>query len=360
MTPTAEQRHATFVLRTLLDDQVPPGESAALDWPLLARLAERNAVLVRLADRLERGGVELPPAFAAARAAARARAEGALDVITAVSAACAHHGIAFLFPTALDHYPDLGQDLDLLLVSQSEANDAVVLGALAATRQDGGLRDRLAGAMTYRLEPSGLLVDIHHGRLGIIGEETAYPATLIANCRPRTIGTRDCFVARAEDQVVLQGMRRVYGRRSFRLTDVVATVAALRVPGLDWSYVIRTARALGMLLGLSCYLSYVEQIHRALYGRDLLPGALRDQLTLGGWGRVAFRGAAYRFPAARVGRRLYWQGLRTALAARNWSAVARLGLLPVVLVAEQVRRLTRPRGRSPIPTPPARPYPRWA
>jgi hypothetical protein len=361
MTPTSEQRHATFVLRTLLDDVVGP-ESTALDWPLLERLAERNAVLVRLADRLERGGVQLPPAFAAARAAARARAEVALDVIAAVSAACARHGIAFLFPTALDHYPDLGQDLDLLVLSQSEASDAAALGALVATRRDGGLRDRLAGATTYRLEPSGLLVDIHHGRLGIIGEQTWYPATLIANRRPRTIGTRDCFVPSVEDQMVLQGMRRVYGRRSFRLTDVVATVTALRVPGLDWGYVIRTARALGMLPGLSCYLSYVDQIHRALYGRDLIPEAPRGRLTLGGWGRVAFRGAAYRFPAARVGGRLYWQELGTALATRNWSAASRLGLLPAVLVVEQVRRLTRPHGGSPAPTPtpPAPQRPRWA
>jgi hypothetical protein len=358
MTPTSEQRHAMFVLRTLLDDAIPPGESTALAWPLLERLAERNAVLVRFADRLERGGVRLPPTFAAARDAACVRAAGALDVIAAISAACARQGIAFLFPTALDHYPDLGQDLDLLVLSQSETSDAAVLGSLAATRRDGGLRDRLAGATTYRLERSGLLVDIHHGRLGIIGEQTSYPATLIANRCPRTTGGRDVFVPSVEDQVVLQGMRRVYGRRSFRLADVVATVAALRLPGLDWGYVIRTARALGMLPGLSCYLSYVDQIHRTLYGRDLIPRAPRDRLTLGGWGRFAFRGAVYRFPAARVGGRLYWHELGSALGTRNWSAASRLGLLPAVLALEQVRRLTH--GGSPAPPPPPPPYPRWA
>jgi hypothetical protein len=162
--------------------------------------------------------------------------------------------------------------------------------------------------------------------------------------------------------MVLQGMRRVYGRRSFRLTDVIATVTALRVPGLDWGYVIRTARALGMLPGLSCYLSYVDQIHRALYGGDLIPQAPRAGLTLEGWGRFAFRGAAYRFPAARVGGRLYWQELRTALTTRNWSAASRLGLLPAVLVVEQVRHLTRSHGGSPTPTPtpPSPSRPRWA
>jgi hypothetical protein len=157
-------------------------------------------------------------------------------------------------------------------------------------------------------------------------------------------------------------MRRVYGRRSFRLTDVVATVAALSTPGFDWSYVIRTARALGMLLGLSCYLSYVDQIHRALYGRDLITGAARDGLSLAGWGTFAFRGAAYRFPAVRVGRRLYWQELRTALGTRNWPAASRLGLLPAVLVVDQVRRLARTRRgpSTPPPPPPPPPHSRWA
>lgn len=363
MTPTSEQRHATFALRTLLDDAVPPGAGAALDWPLLKRLAERNAVLVRLADRLECAGVELPPAFAAARSTARARGEGALEVIAALSAACARHGIAVLFPTALEHYPDVGEDLDLLV--PSETSDALILGALPATRRFGGVRDWLAGATTYRLARSGLVVDIRHGGLGIVGEHRSYAATVIANRRVQRIGTTVVSVPAAEDQVVLQGMRRVYARRSFRVSDVVTTVGALRAPGLDWGYVIGTARALGLFPGLSCYLSYVDQLHRVLYGRELIPSPQRNRLTLEGWGPCAFRGGVYRFPAARVGSRLYGHELATLLRTRNWATAARLALFPAALVADQVRRLAgsgRSRSVTSADTPPAPPppSPRWA
>src|SRR5207237_1362689 len=64
---TQEERHARFILELLLDD--PAGKGPALDgpdWPLLARLAQRHAVLVRVADRLVDLGVPVPPGFAAA------------------------------------------------------------------------------------------------------------------------------------------------------------------------------------------------------------------------------------------------------------------------------------------------------
>src|SRR5207249_8250315 len=45
-----EERHAQFVLRLLLDEPLPAWVLSDVDWDLLARLAERHAVLLRLAD----------------------------------------------------------------------------------------------------------------------------------------------------------------------------------------------------------------------------------------------------------------------------------------------------------------------
>src|SRR5207245_846381 len=63
----------------------------------------------------------------------------------------------------------------------------------------------------------------------------------------------------------LQGMSRVAGRRSFRLAHAAATIRIIRGPPLDWGFVVSVAQHMGVLPGLCCYLSYVDQIYGALY-----------------------------------------------------------------------------------------------
>jgi len=344
MTETSEQRHATLALQLLLDGGAAP--TAALDWQLLRAVADRNAVLVRLDDQLERLALRPPRSFTVAADRERQRVRAALHVVREIGDRCARHGIAFLFPKALQHYPDMGSDLDLLVLSESEGTDALLLEGLAASPVARSLHDRIAGATTYRLQESRLPLDVRHGRLGPVGEQASYPRALLANRQRCLIAGAEFFVPAPEDQLILQGMDRVSGRRSFRLGDVVATIATVRALPIAWTYVTQTARAIGVLAGLGCYLSYVEQIHQALYGRGLLPPDAHQGLLLRGWGRATFHHGAYRFPAVRVGNRLYWRQLATSVGAGNWRAASRLCLWPAAVAGDGLRRLARARSRD--------------
>ena len=77
----------------------------------------------------------------------------------------------------------------------------------------------------------------------------------------------------------------------------------------------------------------MDQIHRALYERHLLPSEARDLLTLDGWGAVAFRHGRYRFAALRVRNRLYWRQLATVAVAGEWRVASRLCLAPAMMAA---------------------------
>lgn len=340
LTPTAERRHAALALRWLLEGKAgDPG--FALDWGLLQSLAQSNAVLVQLDALLARTEMRRPATFVAAADAARARGTATLDVLVKVRDVCVHHGAGFVFPSIADHFPDTGNDLDLLVLDRSAAIDALLLAATPGTPVAAVLWDRLTGARAYDLAGSDLVLDVHHGRLGIIGEHTQYPARVVRRQRAIQVAGEHVPVPALEDRLILQGMNRVYGRRKFRLGDVIATVRLVREPALDWADVVTTARGLGTLSGLSCYLAYVDRLYREIYGANLIPAAARGGLTLEGWGDPVFESRGYRFPTLRVGRRLFWSELGSVLGARDWSAVSRLCLLPPLVAAGGLRKLVR-------------------
>jgi len=327
-----ESALAVWALRLLLDDGAPPPPpppSELVPWGALATLAERNGVLIRLAQRFERLGIKPAAVFYGAVAREAERVAATIELIRQVGEACARHDIDFIFPKALQHYPDMGADVDLLVLSRSADVDRVILQHLPAEARGRDLRSRMAHATVYRVAGCPSLLDIHHGRLGVLGEYTALPALLVKNRQPARVDGLHGFVPSLEDQILLQGLERVSGRRSLRLADVAFTVHALRL-ALDWDYILGTTRELGGLHPLSCYLSYVDQAYERCFGSGLLPPELRRELILDGWGRVEFGSGRLQFPALRANARIYLHELDTMIAARNWASAGRLLLLPLV------------------------------
>jgi len=167
---------------------------------------------------------------------------------------------------------------------------------------------------------------------------------LVANSRPVVIDGTEFSMPSRDDQLVLQAMQRVYGRRFLRLSDFVYTISSIRRRELDWDYILRTTTRIGVFDGLCCYLSYVEQIHRSLFGAPLLAADVANRLTLGGWGTARLHrreGGGVGFPSVRVNGRLYLAALGADVRSRHWSRAARLCLVPAVAAAATVRRLAR-------------------
>jgi len=346
--------YASWLLRLLLDAPHGPGDprptlpafadrdgAAALDWDVLLEVGQANAVLVRMAERLAALGVSGPERFVAAVAGERQRIRAALELMSQVSRACEARGIRFLFPKAFQDYPDFGDDIDLLVLPRSTRVDRGIIAGLLATPVGRDLGDRIAGTTTYRIKGYLSPLDVQHGRLGLVGEHDAFPQVLTRHARPVLVEGTEFAGARLEDQLVLQGMQRVGGRLRVALCDVVFTVSTLRRATLDWNYVIATARQHGALPGLSCYLSYVDQIHRDVFWQPLLSDVMRRSLMLHGWGRIEFHDGAYRLPIIRANGRLYWRQFRQRIAGGDWAGAARVCLAPIVAGARAARRLAR-------------------
>lgn len=351
--PEADSRNASWLLRLLLGARAV-GDAAALDapegldWDALLDLARANGVLVRTAERLETLAIAVPDRFAQAVAEERRRVHSTLELMQHVGRACEARGIPYLFPKAFQDYPDFGDDMDLLVLPRSTRVDRAIVAGLSTVPVSRDLGERFAGTATYRIRGCASPLDVQHGRLGIVGEHDEFPRVLLQHARPIVVEGMAFAEPPPEDQLVLQGLQRVPGRLRIALCDVVFTVSTARRTGLDWDYVVTTARRHGALPGLGCYLDYVDQIHREVFGRPLLPDAVAHALTLTGWGRIAFRAGGYRFPLVRANGRLYWRQLQHRIASGDWGGAGRLFLIPLVAGARAGRRLAR---GIPFPSP---------
>ena len=172
MTRSREAPHAALVVRLLLEDTPPRAAVAALDWTTLLQVTERSSTLIRTVERLAALGEQAPAFVATAVERERQRVREAFQLARRIAAACDARGIPALFPKVFQHYPDLGDDLDLLVVSPSRRVDAVILEGLRAVRRPGDWGSRIAGSVSYQVEECSTPLDIQHGRLGVAGEET--------------------------------------------------------------------------------------------------------------------------------------------------------------------------------------------
>jgi len=140
------------VLRLLVDASIAARAPDPLDWDLLLDLTRANGVLVRTAERLATLGVQIPERFAAAVASERERVRSTLALVRQLSRACEAHGIEYVFPKLFQDYPDMGDDVDLLLLERSaRVDDRIVAGLRAslAARDIGGW---IAGTTTYTID----------------------------------------------------------------------------------------------------------------------------------------------------------------------------------------------------------------
>ena len=167
------ERLAWAVLRLLLDD--PRFDADDLDWTLVRAVAERAGVIVRVADTIVRRGEELPPRLAESAAVACTHTQRVLEIVDQLGAACRRLGIAHAFLKTAERYPDTGRDIDLLIAepTRNGAIDAAILRSLPAAPRKRSWRNRLAGSCTYAAA-NGIVVDIWHGRLGLLGEHARY------------------------------------------------------------------------------------------------------------------------------------------------------------------------------------------
>ena len=332
------QAYASIILRLLLDDAVDPIEERTILWGDLLHIAAQNGVLIRVVDKLEKIGVSRRHFFSASVGDMRVRNRRKLELIGRIGEGCVEEDIPFIFPKVFQNYPDMPGDIDLYISLRSPHADAVILRGLNAAPVKRNLRNRIDGTANYRIPGCDSMLEIHHGRVGMLGEHKFFVSQIIERGKWAKVEGQDFLIASPEDQLILQALQRVVQRSYLRLSDVVSTITLLRRDVLDWDYILKNVKDLNTFYWLGSYLSFVEQIYSNTF-TSLLPPDLMRSVISKRQETIEFRDGFYRFQRLRIGSRGYANKFCSAVLSENWAVASRLSLLPLLALTTISRKL---------------------
>jgi hypothetical protein len=241
----------------------------------------------------------------------------------------------------LDHWPDIGSDLDLFIAATEAETVRVMQSELRAEPQAQSWGDRLAHKWNFPIPGLSRLVEIHVGCLGQTGEQEALPAHLEETSVLRDAGSFRFRVPAPEEQVTLATLQRMYRHFYIRLTDLVNLTALVRAGCLDFMRLRDSSQRWSIWPGVATLLKITSDYNKRVGTAPLpLPEFVVHSARFGA--EVTYVGEQFlRVPMLPQGSQLFLQQLIGTGAACRFRAAARLSLLPALAAAAFVNlRLT--------------------
>ncbi|HUA91864.1 MAG TPA: nucleotidyltransferase family protein [Terracidiphilus sp.] len=304
-------------------------------------LADSNHVVVRALEVIllllrDTQNAPLREWAEAALAAERARITTAVTFLAEICRALKDHGLKVAVIKSLDHWPDLGSDLDLYTSENPRAVCKFMQTHFHARMAPRSWGDRLAAKWNFFIPGLPEAVEIHMGRLGQTGEQVAIASSLLERTRTVTACGRNFSVPSASDRIMLSTLQRMYRHFYFRLCDIVDTTTLADRGEIDYANLRTLASVAGIWEGAATYLVIVSdylQMHR---GTGLnLPKFVLDAARFGG-DHIYYEKRFLRVPIMPQSARLYGTQLAGVLGKGEWHNGARLSLLPWLATAAVV------------------------
>ena len=349
------QKYMTFLSQLLLaprdssksrDAQMEPLKAQLIsmtraEFEELLELANSNHVIVRgmeiALELMREAKDETHAAWAeAALDVERARISTALKFLGEICAAFEQERYDVAVIKSLDHWPDLGSDLDLY--SNAAPDDITRLmkrrfNAEVAPRSWG---DRLAQKKNFTIPGLPEAVEIHMGRLGQTGEQVAIASRLSQRTRRVVVGNQEFRVTSSSDRILISTLQRMYRHFYFRLCDVVDSAALADSGGIDYEDLREAAKLAGIWEGTATYLVIVSDYVRKYRGSGLdLPQFVLEEARFGGE-QIYYAKEFLRVPIMPQSAKLYGSQLAGLLRKREIENGARLSLLPWLATAALV------------------------
>jgi hypothetical protein len=271
-----------------------------------------------------------------ALAAEGARIENAMTFLTAVCAAFEAKGLNVAVIKSLDHWPDLGSDLDLYTNASSADVLRLMKERFDAQVSSRSWGDRLARKWNFVIPELPESVEIHMGRLGQTGEQVAIASSLAGRSQVAHFGKHTFRVPVAADRLMISSLQRMYRHFYFRLCDIVDTATLAATGAIDYEDLRFAAKSAGIWKGVASYLAIVSDYVKCYRDQGLdLPAFVTIAARFGG-SEIHFNRGFLRIPIMPQSAKLYGSQLTTLLLNRELRNSVRLSLLPCLATAAAV------------------------
>lgn len=299
-------------------------------------LANLHHVLVRALEALQSSNVgvmspRLSNQCASALVKEQTRISRAMSVLEAVCDKLESEGCPAVVIKSLDHWPDIGSDLDLYTEGRQEQIVSILKNSFAAEVLPRSWGDRLAHKWNFRLPGLSEAVEVHMGCLGQTGEHLYLARRVADRAISRTVAGHTFRVPAPEERVLITTLQRMYRHFYCRLCDIVDTINLIQAQELDYTILRGAAEPSGIWPGVTAFLLAVREYART-YGVGLeLPAGVFSSTTNGE--ALRLRGDFLRISIVPQAAGLFLQQVLRAGTQNNLRTVGRLSLLPGMAAA---------------------------
>ncbi len=262
----------------------------------------------------------------------RARIQNALSFLEPICGALEEAGKVVVIKS-LDHWPDLGSDLDLYADAEGGDVVAIMHRDFQAELAERSWGDRLANKWNFVVPGLPELVEVHVGRLGQTGEQIAVAQSLVARSRSTQLASHAFHVPAPEERLAISTLQRMYRHFYIRLCDIVDNARLVESGAVDYLYLRSLGQSAGLWDGLATYLVIISDYVKLYRGEGLpLPDLVRSAARFGGK-EIVFRRNFLRIPLLPHSAKLYASELTRLLLNGEIRNTLRLSLLPGLATA---------------------------
>lgn len=263
----------------------------------------------------------------------RARIQHSLGFLHEICGALEQRGCPVTVIKSLDHWPDLGSDLDLYTDAEPAQVIQLMTSNFHAQMENRSWGDRLANKWNFMVPGLPELVEIHIRRLGQTGEQIAVTRSVSARACGKNVGPFLFKVPAPEDRIVISTLQRMYRHFYIRLCDIVDNAALLEQRVVDFEYLHSLGSSAGLWDGIATYLNIISEYMELYRGYGVpLPSLVTGSAKFGA-AKVHFRGQFLRVPILPQSIHLYAGELKTLLLNGDFRNGLRLSLLPGLATA---------------------------
>ena len=262
-----------------------------------------------------------------------ARIDHALSFLAQICSALEDGGCPVTVMKSLDHWPDLGSDLDLYTDADPAKVVEIMRSRFKAELADRSWGDRLANKWNFVVPGLPELIEVHAGRLGQTGEQTAVTRSLASRTRMAQIRNYLFRVPSPEDRIVISTLQRMYRHFYIRICDIVDNARLLDLQLVDFDYLHSLGSTAGLWEGIATYMNIISEYVEAYRGTGVPLPSLVTASAKFGTGQVRFRRDFLRVSILPHSMNLYASELMTLLLKGELQNSLRLSLLPGLATA---------------------------